>query len=208
MVRSACRSSLCAVVIAGALLAGAAGASAGPRPPLSPGRVAAIDRLLRASAPLEAREITDAERQRFARTCRGLSRTDRLLRAERARCVAVIDDSAADKALSTCRTYAECATRLRPLRAAFDREIAATRRLVTAVNREVKDRRCQAALRPPTSDLRLYDAYARGLTELQNAYAEGSEPRVKLALQRLADVPLGDQRTVRRQRADLRRDCR
>lgn len=223
MFRSVLRSSLLTLLTAGAVLVGPASArsapatapatpaftmAAAPAPPLSSRRYAAIDRLLKASGPLEERKITETERRRFVQACRSLSTTDRLLRAQRARCQAVIDASEADKALSTCSTYAECGTRLRPLRSAFDREIAATRRLVVAVGREVKDRRCQAALRPPTSDLRLLDAYASGLTELQNAYAEGSEPRVKLALERLADVPLGDQRSVRRQQADLRRDCR
>ncbi|MDQ3632354.1 MAG: hypothetical protein M3417_14005 [Actinomycetota bacterium] len=210
MLRSLRRSTLLTLLVfvpGGAALVGPTSARA-PAIPLSAKRFAAIDRLLRASGPLEAREITEAERRRFVRACRSLSSTDRLLRAKRAQCLAVIEASAADKVLSTCGSYEECGSRLRPLRTAFDREITATRRLVVAVGREVEDRRCRAALRPPASDLRLLDAYDRGLTELQAAYAEGSELRVTLALRRLADVPIGDLRSVRRQRADLRRDCR
>lgn len=206
-VRRSSRFTLVALLAGGAVLAGAAAALA-PAPPLSARRFAAIDRLLKASGPLEAREVSDADRERFVRACRSLSTTDPLLRAQRARCQAVIDASAADKALSTCGSYEECASKLRPLRDAFDREISATRQLNVAVRREVTDRRCRAALLVPASDLRLLDAYARELTNLQSAYAEGSEQLVERALARLAEIPLGDQRSVRRQRADLRSACR
>lgn len=179
-----------------------------PAAPLSAARLAAIDRLLQASGALEVREITAAERQAFTRTCRSLSTTDRLLRAERARCLAVGAASAADNVLKTCSSYAECGSELRVLRSAFDREITATRRLNDVIRGTVADRRCQAALRAPASDLRLLDAYARGLTVLQTAYDKRSEPLVKRALGGLAGVPLDTLRSVRSQRADLRRACR
>lgn len=204
--------SLVGVALAATVGIGPASAAVAASPtqaalPLSAARYHAIQRILRASLPLD-HTGSRAARQAYRKSCHALSSADPVLRAFRTWCLrgaAIYDAQAASAACRSVACYAR----------ALDAGATATRRFVTAfvaldrvLGRDVDNVACRRALGPPSGELARYRAIVRALRPYASALRSGNRASIDTTLKRLqaAERRRGS-RSNRAELRDMQRAC-
>jgi hypothetical protein len=166
-------------------------------PPLSDGRVSAIEPVLEASNVLDQEKPSGASIDRYTRRCRSLGVSDRLISAFRGSCRTEGDAFTASLRLATCKTTGRCRARIQRYADDLLKQAQASRKLNTRLKTEVADVDCRNAMRISQRALEAITRIRSAAVNLVHAIASGSQERVSSGLKRFYSIdrsPLLDHR--------------